>query len=92
MLIRGIAQTAALEENPPGSDTIEMVLRVQGVGPGQPRRLVIPMELLIEDPSLDPENVAGHGFQAEVVEDEPGRWVVREIAFADSRVLRRPEG
>jgi hypothetical protein len=42
MHLRGIVQAADLEENPPGSDRIELVLRVQGVGPGQPRRIVIP--------------------------------------------------
>ncbi len=53
MRIRGIVRTATLEENPPGSDRIEMVLRVQGVGPGQPRTLVVPYELLLADPELD---------------------------------------
>jgi hypothetical protein len=88
MQIRGIVQTAELEENPPGSDRIEMVLWVQGVGPGQPRRLVIPYELLLQDPSLDPDLVRGHGFQAQIGQDEAGRWVVVEVGFATGRVLR----
>jgi hypothetical protein len=91
MRMRGIVQTAALEENPPGSDTIEMTLRVQGVGPGQPRTIIIPFDLLLQDESLDPEAVAGHGFEAEVVEAAPKRWVVVEIAFAERRVLRSPQ-
>ncbi|MBX6314255.1 MAG: hypothetical protein IRY99_15285 [Isosphaeraceae bacterium] len=91
MHLHGIVQTAELEENPPGSDRIEMVLRVQGVGPGQPRRLVIPFEMLLEDPSLEPETIAGHAFQAEVTEAEPRRWVVTAITFAARRVLREPE-
>jgi hypothetical protein len=32
MQIEGIAQTAALAENPPGSDRIEVVIPVQGMG------------------------------------------------------------
>jgi hypothetical protein len=89
--IRGIVQEATLQENPPGSDTIEMVLRVQGVGPGQPRTIIIPFELLLQDPTLEPESIAGHAFQAEVTEAEPRRWVASEIAFAARRILRAPD-
>jgi hypothetical protein len=89
MHLRGIVQTAVLEETDPGSGTIEMILRVQGVGPGQPRKLVIPYALLLEDESLDPDLISGRRFEAEVEPDEP-RWVVTQIAFA-SRVLRPPE-
>jgi hypothetical protein len=35
--------------------------------------------------------VQGKGFDAEVSEDAPARWVVSEIAFATGRVLRAPE-
>ena len=31
MRIQGIVRVATLEENPPGSDRIEMLIRVQGV-------------------------------------------------------------
>jgi len=92
MRIRGIVRTTTLEENPPGSDQIEMVLRVQGVWAGQPRLLIVPYEILLQDPSLDPELIQGKGFQAEAVEDEAGRWVVVEISLASGRVLRDPEG
>ena len=92
MRIHGIVRTAALEENPPSSDRIEMVLRVQGVRPDQPRMLVIPYDYLILDESLDPDLVQGRGFEAEVSEDESGRWVVSQISFALGRVLREPEG
>jgi hypothetical protein len=92
MRIRGIVRTATLEENPPGSDRIEMVLRVQGVGPGQPRPLVVPYELLLADPELDADAVQGKGFEAEVDEADPGRWLVGEIAFATGSVLRPPDG
>jgi hypothetical protein len=91
MRIRGIVRTASLEENPPASDRIEMVLRVQGVRPDQPRLLVIPYEFLLRDESLDPDDVQGKGFDAEVAEDESGRWVVSQIAIAAGRVLRAPE-
>ncbi len=87
MRIRGVVRTAELQENPPGSDQIEMKLSVQGVGPGQPRSLVIPFSLLLENESIDPEEIRGRGFEAGIEQDEQGRWVVAEIAFA-SRVLR----
>jgi hypothetical protein len=89
--IRGIVRTATLEENPPGTDRIEMVLRVQGVRPEQPRVLVVPYELLLEDQSLDPEQIQGKGFEVEAAPDSSGRWVVSELALASGRVLRLPE-
>jgi hypothetical protein len=89
--IRGIVRTATLEENPPGTDRIEMILRVQGVRPDQPRLLVVPYELLLEDPSLDPEQIQGKGFDAELDQDSGGRWVISELALASGRVLRLPE-
>ena len=89
MHIRGIVQTARLEENPAGSGTIEMHLSVQGVGPGQPRQLIIPHALLLADESLDADLIEGRGFAA-TLESEGQRWVVTQIAFA-SRVLRAPE-
>ena len=92
MRIRGIVRTATLEENPPGSERIEMVLRVQGVGPSQPRTFVVPYELLLADPELDADSVPGKRFEAEVDEAEPGRWVVSEIAFASGRILAQARG
>jgi hypothetical protein len=90
MHLRGIVQSANLEEHPPGSESIEMVLRVQGVGAGQPRKLVVPYALLLADANLDPESVVGRGFEADAEQDDAGRWLVARIAFA-SRVLRQPE-
>jgi hypothetical protein len=90
MRIHGVVRTAELQEHPPGSDRVEMVLRVQGVGPQQPRTLVIPFAMLVDDPSLDPDAVAGRGFEAEVSLDDEDRWVIGQINFA-SRVLR-PKG
>jgi hypothetical protein len=91
MRIRGIVRVATLQENSPGSDQIEMLIKVQGVRPEQPRLLVVPYELLVRDETLEPEHVQGKGFEAEVNEDPGGRWVVTEIEFATGRVLRAPE-
>jgi hypothetical protein len=90
MVLHGIVQTATLAETPPESGNLEIILKVQGVGPGQPRTLVIPYSLLLADPSLDPELMQGRAFEAEVEEDQSRHWVVARIAFA-SRVLRPPE-
>jgi hypothetical protein len=90
MTLHGIIQNATLEETPPGSGNLEIILKVQGVGPGQPRTLVIPYALLLQDESLDPDAIRGHAFEADA---EPGvdrRWTVSRIALA-SRVLRPPQ-
>ncbi|HEX8203456.1 MAG TPA: hypothetical protein VF590_23470 [Isosphaeraceae bacterium] len=91
MQLRGIVRAASLEEYPPGGDRVEMVLKVQGVGAGQPRTIIIPFELLLRDQDLEPDAVLGHAFQAEAVEDGPGRWLVTTIAFAQGRILRHPD-
>ena len=89
MHIRGIVQSATLEEPRSGGESIEMALRVQGVGPGQPRRLIIPYDLLLQDESLDPDAIEGRGFEADVEQAGDQRWVVARIAFT-ARVLRPP--
>jgi hypothetical protein len=91
MRIRGIVRTATLEENPAGSDRIEMVLRLQGVGPNQPRTIIVPYERLLDNADLDADVIQGKGFEAEVDDDGTGRWVVGEIAFASGTLLRKPE-
>jgi hypothetical protein len=91
MRMKGIVQAASLEENPPGSDSIEMVLKLQGVGAGQPRKIIVPFALLLQDPSLDPESVAGHAFEADVEQAADARWLVAQIAFAEKRILRDKE-
>jgi hypothetical protein len=88
MRIHGIVRIATLVEEPPGTDRIEMQIRVQGVRPDQPRLLVVPYELLLGDLTLEPDQVQGKGFDAEVSQNEAGRWIVAEIAFATGRVLR----
>ena len=90
MILRGVVRTADLQEYPAGSDQVELLLSVQGVGAGQPRRLVIPFALLLQNDELGPDEVKGRGFEAEAEEDAEGRWVVSRIAFA-SKVLRPPE-
>jgi hypothetical protein len=90
MLLHGIIQTATLAETPPESGNLEIILKVQGVGPRQPRTLVIPYTLLLADESLDADQLQGRAFEAEVDTDDSGRWLVARIAFA-SRVLRPPE-
>jgi hypothetical protein len=86
--IRGIIRGATLVEFPEGSDEIELSLELQGVGPGQPRWIVVPYKTLLEVPELEPETVLGHGFQAEVEQETAKRWVVRSLEVAGSVVLR----
>ena len=88
MHVHGIVMTATLEEVAGDADLVEMHLVVQGVGPGQPRRVVVSMDLLIAQPEIDPETIAGHAFDAEVRQEGPKRWVVESISFAARRVLR----
>ena len=87
MQIHGIVRTAMLQENPPGTDRIEMMIWGQGVGPNKPRQIVVPFELLIADPSLDPDAVQRHAFQAEIQQDATSRWLVVEIGSARRHVL-----
>ena len=87
MFIRGLIRTAELQEESPGSDRIELHLKVQGVKPDQPRGLVVPYSLLLEDEVLEAESVLGRGFEAEVEQDDRGRWVVKTLSLA-SKVLR----
>ncbi len=88
MHMHGIVMTATLEAVAGDADLVELHLAVQGVGPGQPRKVVVPMALLIAQPDIDPEAIAGHAFDAEVGQEGPKRWVVESISFAARRVLR----
>jgi hypothetical protein len=86
MRIRGIVQDAWIDENPPRSQTIEMLLRVRDVGPDGPDLLVVPSELLFADPGLEPRSIAGQGFEAEVETSADGRWLVRFVQFGEAQV------
>jgi hypothetical protein len=90
MRLHGLVQSAELQERPPESGQIEMDLRVQGVGPGQPRRLVVPFSVLVADETLDPERITGCAFEAEVALDPQGRTVVSRITFS-GKMLRPKE-
>lgn len=85
MKMRGVVRTADLQEGE--GDEVVLLLRVQGVGPGQPRAIVVPFDLLVDDDSIAVEEVAGRAFEAEVEQDGAGLWVISRIAFA-ARVLR----
>ena len=89
MILHGFVMSAELAENPPGSARIEMALRIQGVGPGQPRRIVIPYDVLLADPSIDGDDIVGQ--QASRPKSSnlgPSRWDVRRISPGGARVLR----
>jgi hypothetical protein len=88
--LHGLVKTAELRASAPDSEQIEMILRVQGVGPGQPRQIVVPFALLVADESLDPDRVSGRAFQAEVEPDEEGRFLASQITFS-ARMLRSEE-
>ncbi len=82
LLLHGIIQSAELFELDAEAGIIEMLLRVQGVGPTHPRKLVVPYELLLQDDKLDPDVLKGIGFEAEVEQAQDQRWVVRRITLA----------
>jgi hypothetical protein len=89
--LNGVIRSAELQEDPSGNDRVEMVLVIQGVSPGQPRRVIVPFELLIGDESLDPDQVTGRRFEAEVAEEPQGRHVIQQIRLG-ARVLRPSDG
>ena len=91
MTLHGFVMSAELAEESAGGDRVELTLRIQGVGPGQPRRIVVPHDLLLADPSIDADDVVGRGFEAEVEQAGASRWEVRILSLA-SRVLRPKEG
>ena len=90
MRIRGFVRTAVLQEVEPGGDRVELLLGLQGVGPAQPRQIVVPFEVLVADAAIDPDDVAGRGFAADVEQDAAGRWIVVRLELA-ARVLRPTE-
>ncbi len=87
MILHGFVMSAELAEESPGGERVELILRIQGVGPGQPRRIVVPYDLLLADPTIDADDVVGRGFEAEVDQAGPARWEVRRLSLA-AKVLR----
>lgn len=90
MILRGFIRTGTLQAGPLGDDDVEMIVQVQGVSPGQPRTLIIPMALLLDDPALEPDMIQGRRFEAEADQDEAGRWLILRLSLSD-RVLRPPD-
>ncbi len=90
MVLHGFIMSAELAENPPGSDEVELWLRLQGVGPGQPRKIVVPFSYLLTDDAIDTDDVAGRGFEAEVEQVAPNRWEVSRLVLA-GKVLRQSD-
>jgi hypothetical protein len=88
MRLRGIVLRAELLESAEAPDGVDLALLLQGVGPSQPRRVVVPFSLLLREPSLDPETIQGHGIEAEVALSAGGTWIVETISIAGRRVLR----
>ena len=88
MKIRGIVRSATLRESADGQ--LELLLELQGVGPAQPRWVVVPHELLVREHELDPDDVAGRGLEAEIEPADDGRWLVQSLSLGPGRVLRRP--
>ncbi|MGE3820081.1 MAG: hypothetical protein AB7I30_11705 [Isosphaeraceae bacterium] len=87
MVLKGFIREALLQEHPEGSESVEMILKVQGVGPNQPRVVIVPFPLLLDQPELEPETVKGRSFAAEVEPDDEGRWIVQALNLA-GRALR----
>jgi hypothetical protein len=49
------------------------------------------MELLLEDPSLDPETIQGRAFDADAQQDAAGRWVITRLEVAVKDLLDRSQ-
>jgi hypothetical protein len=90
MQLHGIIRAADLAESPSEDEAVEMILRIQGVGADQPRTIVVPFPLLLQNPTLEPATVVGRGFEADVEPDEGQRWVVARITLA-APMLRSKE-
>lgn len=92
MTIKGFIQSADLLQDPASDDRVMMLARVQGVGPGQPRKIIIPFEILVAQDNLEPETMAGRAFQGSYDEVVEGTALITFIEVGPGRVLRRPEG
>lgn len=91
MTLKGFIQSAELVEDTSGPDRVMMIVRVQGVGPGQPRKILIPFEILIVQDDLEAETMGGRAFRAECSAVENALGMVTAIEVGPSRVLRNPD-
>ena len=91
MTLRGFIRSAELLQDPHDENRVHLTASVQGVGPGQPRRILIPFEILLTLDDLDPDTVGGRAFRAEVETVENGTGIVTAIEVGPGRVLRDPE-
>ena len=91
MTLKGFIQSAELVEDTSGPDRVMMIARVQGVGPGQPRKILIPFEILIIQDELDVEQMAGRAFRAECSGVENAFGLVIAIEVGPARVLRNAD-
>jgi len=89
--IKGFIQSAELLQDPASDDRVMMVARVQGVGPGQPRKILIPFEILIAQEDLDPETMAGRAFMGSYEQVIEATALINYIEVGPARILRRPE-
>lgn len=90
MTIKGFIQSAELVQDPADEDRVMMVARVQGVGAGQPRKILIPFEILVAQDDLEPETMAGRAFNAVYEQIDQAAAIVTAIEVGPGRVLRRP--
>jgi len=86
--IKGFIRHAELREDPADADRVQLIASVQGVGPGQPRKILIPFEILVTHDELDADHMAGRAFRAEFETVDNGAGVVTAIEVGPSRVLR----
>lgn len=91
MTIKGFIQSAELVEDLNGPDRVMMLLKVQGVGPGQPRKLLIPFEILVAQDELDPDRLAGCAFRAAYENVSQATALIEAIEVGAGRVLRDPD-
>lgn len=91
MTIKGFIQSAELVEDPTDENQVRMIARVQGVSPGQPRRISISFELLLEHEEIDPDTIVGRSFLGDYSAVDQGMAVMETIEIGPARILRKPE-
>ncbi len=90
MTLRGFIRSAELLQDPHDENRVNLMASVQGVSPGQPRKILVPFEILLTLEDLDPDTVGGRAFRAEVETVENGAGIVTAIEVGPARVLREP--